>query len=193
VGENDPTAISLASASFNCSWGLTAASNSSRLRAGGRPDRGWLRPPTIAAFPQSHWRWSCWRSIPAYGAMHNIGRVGSVRGRTFLQAQDNRAPTIGKRLLFLTRANLGVWTMSTDSASDRVVLRSDRPGFRTFPPLPSVCKGWNAVRVPPRARVFPGQGPVSLRVCTNCSHEDPPGALCVGGRCCGRQPPCLLG
>ena len=30
-------------------------------------------------------------------------------------------------------------------------------GFRMFSGLPSVCKGWNAVRVPPRARMTPRQ------------------------------------
>jgi hypothetical protein len=43
--------------------------------------------------------------------------------------------------------------MSTVSASDRVVHRSDRAGFRMFPREFTVRKGWNAVRVPPRARV----------------------------------------
>lgn len=32
---------------------------------------------------------------------------------------------------------------------------SDWLGFRMFSRVPCVCKGWNAVRVPPRARRFP--------------------------------------
>ena len=48
--------------------------------------------------------------------------------------------------------------MSTVSASDRVVHRSDRAGFRMFPREPSVHKGWNAVRVPPRAKCFRSSG-----------------------------------
>jgi hypothetical protein len=55
---------------------------------------------------------------------------------------------------------LGVWTLSTLWVSDRVVCGSDRAGFRLFPRESSVCGGWNAVRVPPRARIFPGQGAV---------------------------------
>ena len=49
--------------------------------------------------------------------------------------------------------------MSTLPASDWVVPVPDWPGFRMFPQEPNVCGGANAVRVPPRARVFPGQGP----------------------------------
>jgi hypothetical protein len=45
--------------------------------------------------------------------------------------------------------------LSTLWASDRAVHRSDRAGFRMFPRVPSVCKGWNAVRVPPRAQHDP--------------------------------------
>jgi hypothetical protein len=48
-----------------------------------------------------------------------------------------------------------VWTMSTLLASDWAVHRSDRAGFRMFPRESSVRKGWNAVRVPPRARHNP--------------------------------------
>jgi hypothetical protein len=47
--------------------------------------------------------------------------------------------------------------MCTSQASDRVVPGSDRAGFGMFPGDPSVCKGWNAVRVPPRARITPRQ------------------------------------
>jgi hypothetical protein len=47
--------------------------------------------------------------------------------------------------------------MSTLQAPDWVVPGSDRAGFRMFPRDPSVCKAWNAVRVPPRAQ-FPLSG-----------------------------------
>lgn len=46
----------------------------------------------------------------------------------------------------------GVWTMSTLPTSDRSVQPPDCPGFRKFPPPPSVPKAQNPVRVPPRAR-----------------------------------------
>ena len=45
--------------------------------------------------------------------------------------------------------------MSTLLVSDRVLLPSDYFGFRMFSRVPSVCKGWNTVRVPPRARHIP--------------------------------------
>jgi hypothetical protein len=32
---------------------------------------------------------------------------------------------------------------------------SDWLGFRMFSRVPGVCKGWNVVRVPPRAQCFP--------------------------------------
>jgi hypothetical protein len=35
---------------------------------------------------------------------------------------------------------------------------ADRAGFCMFPREPSICKRWNPVRVPPRARVIPAQG-----------------------------------
>ena len=70
--------------------------------------------------------------------------------------KENRVPSVGTRFSFGARsgANLGVWTMSTLRASDRVVHRPDWLGFRMFPEDPSVCRGWNAIRVPPRAQCF---------------------------------------
>jgi hypothetical protein len=61
----------------------------------------------------------------------------------------------GSRLEWHGMRQKNVWTMSTLWASDRVVHRSDRAGFRMFPGESSVCKGWNAVRVPPRAQHSP--------------------------------------
>ena len=45
--------------------------------------------------------------------------------------------------------------MCTLWASDWVVLGSDRAGLRMFSRVPSVCKGWDPVRVPPRAQHDP--------------------------------------
>lgn len=45
-----------------------------------------------------------------------------------------------------------VWALSTLLAPDRLVRPPDLPGFRMFPPLPSVRKPKNPVRVPHRAR-----------------------------------------
>ncbi|ABK03175.1 hypothetical protein Arth_1785 [Arthrobacter sp. FB24] len=50
-----------------------------------------------------------------------------------------------------------VCTMCTLSALDQVVLVADWVEFRMFSGLPSVCKGWSPVRVPPRARITPRQ------------------------------------
>ena len=48
----------------------------------------------------------------------------------------------------------GVWTLSTLWVSDWVGLVPDWAGFRMFQRESSVCKGWNPVRVPPRAQCF---------------------------------------
>ena len=53
--------------------------------------------------------------------------------------------------------NRGVWTVSTLWVSDWAVPVPDWAGFRMFPGVASVCKGWNPVRVPPRARIIPRQ------------------------------------
>ena len=51
----------------------------------------------------------------------------------------------------------GVCTLCTLWASDWGVLGADRVGLGMFPGLPSVYKGRNPVRVPPRARITPRQ------------------------------------
>ena len=48
--------------------------------------------------------------------------------------------------------------MCTPWASDRVVLVPDWAGLRMFGRESSVCKGWNPVRVPPRAQCFRRSG-----------------------------------
>jgi len=45
--------------------------------------------------------------------------------------------------------------MSTPFASDPDVQAMDCFGFRMLLGVPSVCKAWNAVRVPPRAHHIP--------------------------------------
>lgn len=55
-----------------------------------------------------------------------------------------------------------MWTMSTLLASHRLVEPSNRVGFGTFSQLPSVCKAWNTVRVPPWARCFLRSGAFCL-------------------------------
>ena len=69
------------------------------------------------------------------------------------------------------KANLGLWTMSTLLASDWAVHRPDWLGLPLFSGLPSVCKGWNPVRVPPRARVFPVQGLFGAFSCGQFPHS----------------------
>jgi hypothetical protein len=56
----------------------------------------------------------------------------------------------------------GVWTMSTLMASDRVVRVPDWAGFGMFSGVPSGCKGWNAVRIPPWHRFPQVRGPLGL-------------------------------
>jgi hypothetical protein len=48
--------------------------------------------------------------------------------------------------------------MSTLWLPDWGVQPPDRAGFRMFPREPSVCVGWDAVRVPPRAQCFRRSG-----------------------------------
>lgn len=56
-----------------------------------------------------------------------------------------------------------VWTLlSTLWASDWVVHRPDWPGLLMFSGVRSVCKGQNAVRVPPRAQHDPSSEGVLL-------------------------------
>jgi hypothetical protein len=69
-----------------------------------------------------------------------------------------------------------VLTVSTQLASDRVVYRPDCLGLLMFYGLPSVYKGRNAVRVPPRAQCFPQAGglfrpPALLTLSTPCQHD----------------------
>jgi hypothetical protein len=52
--------------------------------------------------------------------------------------------------------------MCTPWASDRVVPVPDWAGLAMFAGEWRKFKGWNPVRVPPRARVFPVQGLVVL-------------------------------
>ena len=64
-----------------------------------------------------------------------------------------------------------VCTMCTPWASDRVVLVPDWAGLRRFSGEWRIFKGWNPVRVPPRARVFPVQGLFGVFSCAHCAHS----------------------
>jgi hypothetical protein len=59
-------------------------------------------------------------------------------------------------------AKVRVCTMCTPWASDRVELVPDWAGSAMLAGEWRIFKGWNPVRVPPRARVFPGRGLVGL-------------------------------
>ena len=65
--------------------------------------------------------------------------------------------------------------MSTLFVSDRILHPSDCSGFRMFSPVPSVFKGWNVVRVPPRAQCFrrsaAGSRVVRVQNPPKCVHE----------------------
>ena len=73
---------------------------------------------------------------------------------------EHRVSVIGAR-----SSKKEVWTMSTLLASDWPLQPPDWPGFRMFSPLPSVCKAWNPVRVPPRARHTPSSEGVFALTC----------------------------
>ena len=66
-----------------------------------------------------------------------------------------------------------VWTMSTLSTWDCLVQPPDWPGFRRFPPVPSVCRAWNPVRVPPRARHTPSPEGVFALTCVHFGWSGP--------------------
>jgi hypothetical protein len=78
--------------------------------------------------------------------------------------------------------------MSTLLISNGVVQPSNWPGFLVFSRVPSVFKAENAVRVPPRAQLFPQvSGPFGGRVCTNFVVLAPSGAflmVAVAVACC---------
>jgi hypothetical protein len=82
-----------------------------------------------------------------------------------------------------------VCTMCTPWASDPVVCGPDCGGlrgeWRKF-------KGWNPVRVPPRARVFPVQG-LRASECAQPVHLWAPSGAFFVSRCCGRAAPSLTG
>jgi hypothetical protein len=82
-----------------------------------------------------------------------------------------------------------VCTMCTTWAADRVVLRSDWAGFRMFSGVLSVCRGLNAVRVPPRAQCFRQAGGLlgASSLCTKLVLCWPDGPF-VGDHFCGLMP-----
>ena len=84
----------------------------------------------------------CWR-----GSMEERGGMGNVTVRHAVVTWRHSP-----------KVEMPLWTLSTLSASDCVRQPPYSPGFAMFSRIPSVCKAWNAVRVPPRARVCPVQG-----------------------------------
>ncbi len=78
-----------------------------------------------------------------------------------------------------------VWTMFTLSTPDCPVHPPNWPGFRMFPPLPSVHKARNPVRVPPRARHTPSSEGVFALMCVHSGWSGPSDAgrgLCLAPR-----------
>ena len=72
-------------------------------------------------------------------------------------------------------------TASTLPGPDWVVRGPDRFGFRTFSRLLSICKAWNAVRDPPRARKTPSSSEGLFAL--TCGHGlwwRPSDARCAG-------------
>ncbi len=66
--------------------------------------------------------------------------------------------TIERPMCKLADSDLRVLTVSTLFPSDWVVHRPDWLGLLMFSGVPCVSGAWNAVRVPPWARVSAGQG-----------------------------------
>ena len=62
----------------------------------------------------------------------------------------------------LENCGKGVFTTYTLFASDRVVYRPDWAALLMFSGVPSIFKGWNAVRVPPRAQLIPSSEGILL-------------------------------
>jgi hypothetical protein len=105
--------------------------------------------------------WFC-RSLGARsragGISQNLGRREPVRSPFLLTQKTNRVPSEGergRRCRLPTTADFGVCTMCTLRAADRLELGSDRAGFGMFSGERRICRGWNAVRVPPRAQHDP--------------------------------------
>ena len=134
----------------------------------------------------SFWRVKCRRVL----SCHNGRRKSGLKGRCLILTGGSRAlrATVqqaicrgggtdslaqalsaqrrGKSPFFgALRAKKKVWTLSTLLASDWAVLPPNRLGFRMFPPLPSISKAWNPVRVPPRAQHTPSSEGVFALTC----------------------------
>lgn len=108
----------------------------------------------FAAMKSFFVEWPCWTLHPPLltGGVEHNGRGETCHSPG---ANTNRVTQWGSTVvIWCPRRDGTVWAMSTGGASDRVVHRRVRPGFLMFPGLPSVCKGWNAVRVPRRALCF---------------------------------------
>jgi hypothetical protein len=70
----------------------------------------------------------------------------------------------------------------TPWASDWVVHGPDWLGLLMFSRVPSVFKGWNTVRVPPRAQCFPGQrsfGPLAVHKTRQSVDTESVGVACL--------------
>ncbi|KQN86578.1 hypothetical protein ASE96_13515 [Arthrobacter sp. Leaf69] len=102
---------------------------------------------------------SAQESAMSEGMTRLLPHVESYGLFNFVETEKCR--TLSMRGAVLVGSN-GVWTVSTLWVSDWVVLVPDWAGLRRFAGEWLVFKGWNPVRVPPRARVFPVQGLVGL-------------------------------
>jgi hypothetical protein len=83
----------------------------------------------------------------------------SVRSRRDTPCRQGCGPLSGCCIKLVKKR---VCTMCTPWASDRVVRVPDWAGLRRFSGEWRIFKGWNPVRVPPRAQCFPCSGLVGL-------------------------------
>jgi hypothetical protein len=96
-------------------------------------------------------------------------RTGSGGARSGRLSVGHRAaaPWLGSAAVAWSCLECGkdVCTMCTLSASDWAVHRPDCLGFGMFSGVPSVWKGWSAVRVPPRAQQVPSSEGIFALTC----------------------------
>ncbi|MCB5283600.1 hypothetical protein BJQ89_03369 [Arthrobacter sp. ES1] len=89
----------------------------------------------------------------------------------FFKTESCRALSMrGAALWEAWRGEVGVWTVSTLWVRDRAVPGSDRAGLAMFSGEWRIFRGWNPVRVPPRAQCFRRSGAFEcFLVCTLCT------------------------
>jgi hypothetical protein len=106
------------------------------------------------------------------GMTRSLPKVELNGSFNFIETEKRRIRSMRVRLFGRSLVGtIGVWTVSTLWVADWVVLVPDWAGLRRFSGEWRKFRGWNPVRVPPRARVFPVQGPFGASSCAHCAHS----------------------